>query len=39
MIRLYEEEKELLDQYWQDRKVSEDAINKSLLGNFINIVL
>ena len=39
MIRLYEDEKDLLNKYWQYREESKDSLNRSLLGNFINIII
>jgi hypothetical protein len=39
MIRVYEEEKELLDDYWQYREGKKDSLQRCLLGNFINILI
>jgi len=39
MIRLYEDEKDLLDKYWQHKEGLKDSYNGSYLGNFINLVI
>ena len=39
MIRLYEEERQHLDDYWQFKNGTKESFSLSLLGNFINFVI
>lgn len=39
MIRLYEHEKDYLNEFWQLQEESKEAVHRSSLGNFINIVI
>lgn len=39
MIKIYEEEKEYLDDYWQYKSGAKDSLQRSYLGNFINLLI
>lgn len=39
MVRIYDEEKEHLNTYWQYKEGQKESYNRCYLGNFINLVL
>jgi len=39
MLRLYEDEKDQLDNYWQYREGTKESLQRCYLGNFINMLI